>query len=145
MSLLSISKSSDFDIFPSLFLSIAKMNCLAYCMPTYLFLPKDRKASVMRWRTYSTSSVPLWSVSYLLKMASMACLSWSSDGLVDIVLYFGYDRWLLNWIINGSILFFYFNTFRDINKYWVVFNFFCLKNKWITNILLKVVILLQKY
>jgi hypothetical protein len=84
ISFFNISNSYGFAIFPSPFLSMAAMNCVTCCAPTSLFLPSDLKASLMRQNISLSSRVPLLSASYLLKIASMACLSCSSDGFEDI-------------------------------------------------------------
>lgn len=80
MSCFRISKSSALAIFPSPFLSIAFTNCLTSVWLTSFPLPRLLKASLIRISTSPSYSVPLLSVSYLSKMPSMACLSWSSDG-----------------------------------------------------------------
>ena len=135
ISCLRISKSSGLAILPSPFLSMAETNCLTSCWLTYLFRPKLLNASLMRLNISFSSSVPLLSVSYLLKMASMAWRSWSSDGFPLIInIYLQITRFIRNlfipkhqtFIIHKSNLIYYFIKRQ---KKIIVFFIFVLKSK----------------
>lgn len=95
MSFLRISKSSALEILPSPFLSMAFTNWLTSSLFTYRFRPRLLKASLIRQKISFPYSVPLLSESYLLKIASIACRSWSSLGL-EVIDYKNYVEYNLH-------------------------------------------------
>lgn len=80
MSCFRISNSSALAILPSEFRSIALMNFVTSSLVTSFPRPKLLKASLIKLKISFSYKVPLLSVSYLSKILSMACLSWSSEG-----------------------------------------------------------------